>query len=79
MSIFLLKDFPDIDFCVTLLLCMLRSALQVVIPLILSGIDETNGCTVTEQGLVFDLSLYSKIAKIATYVTHTGLQTKNTG
>lgn len=43
---FLLKDFPDIDFCVTLVLCLLRSALQVVMPFILSGIDETNDLTV---------------------------------
>lgn len=53
----LLKDFPDIDFCVALLLCMLRSALQVVIPLIFSRIDETNDLTVAEQSFVFDLRL----------------------
>lgn len=39
---FSVERLPDIDFCVTLLLCMLRSALQVVIPLILSGFAVTN-------------------------------------
>lgn len=52
-----MKDFLLIDFCVAPLLCMLRLALQIVIPLILSGIDETNDLTVTEQGFVFDLRL----------------------
>lgn len=53
-----MHDFPDIDFCVTLLLRILRLAPQVVIPLISHRIDETSDLTVTEQSFVFDLRLY---------------------
>lgn len=50
-----MHDCPDIDFCVTRLLHMLILPPQVVISLILPGIDETNDQTVTEQSFVFDL------------------------
>ena len=36
------KDFPNIDRCAVLVLCMLKLAVQAVINLILSRIDEAN-------------------------------------
>ena len=58
MSVFSLKIFQILIFGASPLLCMLRLAPRAVIPLILSGIDETNDLTVTEQLLRFDLRVY---------------------